>query len=445
MITRKQFLTTAGSSQAVPSLAPWTAFAGAARWRKKRGTVRILISLALLSGAALGAAPEWGQWGGPNRNFQTPARPIAREWPASGPAVIWKHAMPYGNSSVVVDGKRLYTMYRDGDSEVVVALEAATGRTLWEYKYPASFLKGMNMNTGSGPHATPLVVDDRLYTAGVTGKFHCLNKKTGKALWTRGLIGEMGGDVMLRGYSNSPLRYRDTVIVMLGGMGHTIAALDLKTGATRWQGGDFGNSQSSPVLINVDGEEQVACVVAKAVAGFDPFSGRVLWSHPHENRGGDITSTLIWGPDNLLFFSGAYQGGSRTLQLSRRNGATVIQELWFHRQLRVHHSDVMRVGDYIYASNGDFGGTLYMCVNIRTGQIMWRNRSIPRANSLLVGDRAIILDEEGVLHLAQLSPDGLKVISSFQALENLSWTPPSIAGTRLYIRDRKSIAAIELK
>jgi outer membrane protein assembly factor BamB len=405
---------------------------------------RALVWL-ILGGAILAATPEWGQWAGPNRNFKVSARPIAQVWPPSGPRVVWKRPLPFGSSSVAVDHNRLYTMYRDGDNEVVLALEASTGKTVWEYKYPAVFLKGMNMNTGPGPHSTPLIDGDRLYTAGVTGKFHCLNKKTGKVLWTRGLLEEMGGTVMLRGYSNSPLRYRDTVIVMVGGKGHTIAALDLKTGATRWQGGDFGNSQSSPVLIKVDGEEQVACVLEKAVAGFDPASGRLLWSHPHENRGGDITSTLIWGDDNLLFFSGAYQGGSRTLQLSRENGATVVKQLWFHSQLRVHHTNVMRIGDYVYASNGDFGGTIYLCLNIRTGQIMWRERSMPRANALLVGDRVILLDEEGVLHLVNLSPDGLKIACSFQVLDHLAWTPPSIAGTRLYVRDRKSIAAVELK
>ncbi len=399
----------------------------------------------VFAGLAFAAPPEWGQWAGPNRNFQVPSRPIAESWPESGPPVVWKHPFPWGSSSIAVDGARLYTMYRDGDNEVVVSLDADTGKTVWEYKYPAVFLKGMNMNTGPGPHATPLIDGDRLYTVGVTGHLHCLNKKTGAVLWTRGLIEEMGGSVMLRGYSNSPLLYRDTLIVMVGGEGHTIAGLDLKTGATRWQGGDFRNSQSSPVLINVDGEEQVACVVEKAVAGFDPSSGKVLWSHPHENRGGDITSTLIFGPDNLLFFSGAYQGGSRTLQLSRQNGTTVVKELWFHSQLRVHHSNVMRIGDYVYASSGDFAAITYTCMNIRTGQILWRERSMPRANTLLVGDRAILLDEEGVLHLAKLSPEKLTVVSSFQILDTLSWTPPSIGGTRLYVRDRKSIAAIELK
>jgi outer membrane protein assembly factor BamB len=404
-----------------------------------------LSGLLACSWAQRAPVPEWGQWGGPERNFQVPARPIAAQWPAGGPKVLWKRSLPFGSSSIAVDGARLFTMYRDGDNEVVLALDDATGKTVWEYRYPAPFLKGMNMNTGPGPHATPLVVGDRLFTAGVTGKFHCLDKNTGKLLWMRGLIEEMGGSVMLRGYSNSPLRYGKNVIVMVGGAGHTIAALDLETGVTRWQGGDFQNSHSSPVFINVDGEKQVACVVEKAVAGFDPESGRLLWSHPHENRGGDITYTLLWGADNLLFFSGAYQGGSRVLELHRNHGTTSIRELWFHRQLRVHHSNAMRIGEYVYASNGDFGGTIFECVDIRNGEIKWRERAIPRANTLLVGGRALILDEDGVLHLGTLSPEGWREACRFQALENLAWTPPSIGGTILYLRDRKSIMALDLR
>ena len=146
-----------------------------------------------------------------------------------------------------------------------------------------------------------------------------------------------------------------------------------------------------------------------------------------------------------MFFSGAYQGGSRTVQLSRKNGITIVKELWFHRQLRVHHSNVTRIGDYVYASNGDFGGTIFMCLDIHNGEIKWRERGIPRANTLLIGDRALILDEDGVLHLGALSPEGWTETSRFQVLENLAWTPPSIGGTVVYLRDRKSIVAVDLK
>jgi outer membrane protein assembly factor BamB len=132
-----------------------------------RGAV---VGLIFVGGAVFAAAPEWGQWAGPNRNFHVPGRPFAQMWPPGGPRVVWKRPLPFGSSSVAVDHHRLYTMYRDGDNEVILALEAATGKTVWEYKYPAVFLKGMNMNTGPGPHSTPLVDGDRLYTAGVTGK-----------------------------------------------------------------------------------------------------------------------------------------------------------------------------------------------------------------------------------------------------------------------------------
>src|SRR5947208_14746435 len=102
----------------------------------------IVFPLVLVSGVVFAATPEWGQWAGPNRNFQVAGRPIAEMWPPSGPRVLWKRPLPFGSSSVVADGNRLYTIYRDGDNEVVLALEAATGRTVWEYKYPAVFLEG---------------------------------------------------------------------------------------------------------------------------------------------------------------------------------------------------------------------------------------------------------------------------------------------------------------
>ena len=120
---------------------------------------RALVWL-ILGGAILAATPEWGQWAGPNRDFHVSGRPIAQVWPQAGPRVVWKRPLPFGSSSVAVDHNRLYTMYRDGDNEVVLALEASTGKTVWEYKYPAVFLKGMNMNTGPGPHSTPLIDGD---------------------------------------------------------------------------------------------------------------------------------------------------------------------------------------------------------------------------------------------------------------------------------------------
>ena len=55
-----------------------------------------------------------------------------------------------------------------------------------------------------------------------------------------------------------------------------------------------------------------------------------------------------------------------------------------------------------------------------------------------------MLDQDGVLALATPAAEGLKVHSRVQLLERFAWTPPTLAGTRLYVRDRKTLVALDL-
>src|SRR5262249_59917440 len=132
--------------------------------------------------AVAGGIP-WTQWGGPNRNFQTEATGLKDQWPATGPRVIWKRELGEGYSSPVVEGGALYTMYGKPRREIALGADAATGNTLWEHATSMSFNSDAP-EQGNGPYATPLVVGDRLFTAGVAGRLQCLEKKTGKLLWT---------------------------------------------------------------------------------------------------------------------------------------------------------------------------------------------------------------------------------------------------------------------
>ena len=113
-------------------------------------------------------------------------------------------------------------------------LDAQTGQTLWEHGYPAIVKKKdideTHMKYGLGPQSTPLLVRNHLYTIGWTGRMHCLDKKNGRVVWLHDLIEEFGGTVMGRGYSCSPIHYKDKVIVPVGGAGHAIMALDQRTG-----------------------------------------------------------------------------------------------------------------------------------------------------------------------------------------------------------------------
>ena len=406
---------------------------------------RVLTAVLLSSVFARAQSLDWPQWGGPHRNFVSDAKGLAATWPEGGPRRLWARELGEGYSAIAAEGGRLYTMTRRGAQELVVALDAETGKTLWEYAYDAPFSPEYSMENGPGPHATPAVAGERVFAAGATGKLHALDKRTGKLLWSHDLLGEYKGTLRVNGYACSPLAYRDTVIMQLGGAGNALMAFRQKDGAVAWKRHDFRNSPSSPLLINVDGQEQLVAFMYDAVVGVEPASGELLWSRPHVTEFGLNVSTPVWGDGNLLFISSSYGGGSRVLRLSRAAGKTVVEEVWAHALVRVHYGNAVRLGDFVYTSSGDFGTAPLTAVNVKTGKVAWRDRSVARASFVSAEGRLIILDEDGNLILATPTPEGLKVHSRTELLKNNSWTVPTLAGTRLYVRDRKSLLALELK
>lgn len=412
-----------------------------------RITIFALASLLLLAGTVIDARAQqsdWSQWGGPRRDFTTNSKGLAARWPPNGPKQLWTRPLGAGHSAILASGNALYTMYSEGNQEIVIALAADTGNTIWRYGYDAP-QAGMNYEHGAGPHSTPLLVGDLLYTVGATGKLFALDKKTGQLKWSHDLWKDFGGRKMDRGYSCSPIAYRNTIILTLGGgQDQTLIAFNQKDGSIAWKNQSLDMSPSSPILINVDGQEQLVAFLGKVVAGVDPNNGNLLWSHPHVTEWGLNITTPVWGSDNLLFISSAYSGGSRVLKLTQKDGKTTVEELWFHRRLRVHHGTAIRIGDYVYGSSGDFGPAFFAAVNVKTGEIAYQDRTFPKSNFILADGKLIILDEDGNLALATATPTELKVISKVSVLKNLAWTVPTLVGTKLYLRDRRTITALDL-
>lgn len=419
-------------------------------WRWQRRSVRWItlwrlgVWTMMVSGLAAAQSADWSQWGGPHRDFKADAKGLAAAWPETGPRRLWSRDLGDGYSSIVVGKGRLFTMYRKGGQDAIVALAASSGKTIWEYSYDAPFSKEYELEQGPGPRATPLVVGNQVFAVGATGKLHCLDAQTGRLVWGHDLLNEFKGTVRVRGYSCSPIAYKNTIIMMVGGPGHALMAFNQKDGAVAWQKHDFKNSPSSPLLINIDGQDQLVAFMFDAVIGVDPNNGELLWSHPHRTDSGLNISMPIWGEGNLLFCSSAYDGGSRVLKLARAGGKTTVQEVWFNRLFRVHYGNCIRVGDYVYGSSGDFGPAPFTAVNVNTGQIMWRNRGLSRATLVAADGRFILLDEDGNLALATPSPEGLKIDSKVELLTSNAWTVPALAGTTLYVRDRKIILALDL-
>ena len=247
------------------------------------------------------------------------------------------------------------------------------------------------------------------------------------------------------GYSSSPIAFRDTVILPVGGRGKALMAFQQADGKVAWARNDFGSVYSSPILINVGGLEQLAVVLDGAVMAVNPHNGDPQWQVPFKADYSIAIATPIWGPDNLLFVSSEYNAGTKVIELQRNGQQTAATELWSSNRLRLHHGNAMRIGDAVYFSSGGKGSqAILSCVDARTGKIYWQERSIEKATFVWADEKLITLDQDGNLMIAYPSREGFKIAAKAPLLTNLSWTPPTLVGTRLYIRDRRSMMAVDL-
>jgi len=387
---------------------------------------------------------DWTLWGGKNRDFIVNTSGLADSWPASGPKKLWSRPLGDGYSAIAEEAGVLYTAFRRGSRDVVTALDAATGKTKWEYEYDNPFTNSYSEAVGPGPYAMPQVVGDRLITASGTGKIHSFDKNTGKVVWSHNLYSEFHATHLQFGYSCHALPYKDTLIYLAGGDGDGAIAFRQSDGAVVWKALQFTNSHSSPLLINVDGQQQVVALAANTVFGFNPDNGALLWTHEHKTPYGLAVSTPVWAPGNLLFVASAYGEGARTLHLSQSGGRTTVNQLWYDPHLELHIGTAIQREGYVYISSGYSGPVLMTAVELKTGNIKWRERGFAKAQLLYADGKIILADADGTLALCRASPEKFEVLSKASVLESIAWTPPTLVGTRLYVRDRKTVEAFDL-
>ncbi|UCE59640.1 MAG: PQQ-binding-like beta-propeller repeat protein [Phycisphaerales bacterium] len=389
------------------------------------------------------AQAQWTEYGGPGQGFTADSTGLAKEWPAQGPPRLWSRELGKGYSSILADDGRLYTMYRRGDEEHVISLDAASGATLWEQAYESSPVSTHHGEYGDGPNATPLLTGGRLYTIGVAGVMHCLDARTGKVIWSRKLWTEPRDRHPHRfGYSASPIEYKNTIITAVGEEGRSIVALNKDDGKIVFEALDYANSYATPAIMHINGEDQLVAFMGTEAIGADPDTGQLKWEYPIRNQ----WEHNISGPvlvDDTLFIS-TLEAGSRGIKFTELGSKTVVEEVWSTRKIRVLYAGWVRIGDYVYGSSGDIGNYLLAAVHAKTGKIAWRKRGFGHAHLVYTDGRVIVLDEFGTLALATATPDDLTIHSKVKVLETPSWTPPTIAGKRLFARDVKTIVALDL-
>src|SRR5258707_12518641 len=196
---------------------------------------RFAIALLLFSSIVFAYPEDWLTWGGKNRDFIVNAPPLADSWPAAGPKQLWNRKLGDGYSGIAEEAGVLYTGFRRGGEDVITALDAKTGKTIWGFAYANPFTNSYQEAVGPGPYAMPQVIGDRIVAASGTGKIHSLDKKTGKLRWSHDLYKEFHATNMKFGYSSHGLPYKDLLIYQAGGQGDGVLAFRQGDGTLAWK------------------------------------------------------------------------------------------------------------------------------------------------------------------------------------------------------------------
>jgi outer membrane protein assembly factor BamB len=231
------------------------------------------------------------------------------------------------------------------------------------------------------------------------------------------------------------------IVVNENAEGRTLVAFDQESGDVVWKAQDYGIDHSSPILINFDGQDQLVLLAPEVFFAVDPANGGLLWQHAFDRVCGYLI-TPVFSHDDCLFFS-TPDTGSQLMRLTKSNGETLIQRQWQSNKLKIAFANPVQIGDLVVGSSGH-NPTILTCLNIRTGKIAWKDRSVGLATFLRAGDRLIILEAEGNLALATATPEGLTVHSKCKITEPDSYAAPTLVGKTLYVRDRKHIMAFDL-
>jgi outer membrane protein assembly factor BamB len=421
----------------------------------RRQTCLIVGLLAAMGSGGL--AGDWPAFRGPLGTGLSNEQNAPVSW-SREQNVKWKIALPGpGNSSPIVSGGRVFlsSATEEGRKRSLHCFDRADGRELWVRTVEFDTVMPTHKTNPHGA-STPVSDGERVVVWHGSAGLHCYDF-TGKRLWSR----DLGEFRHIWGYAASPVLYKDRVILNCGpGERSFLAALDLSSGEVLWktdepggksgegeQGGYIG-SWSTPVIAEIDGQDQIVCSMPTRVNGYDPQSGQILWSCEGLANlpKGNLVYTSPVIADGICVAMGGYAGPAIGFKLGGSGDITDTHRLW-----RVERGNPQRigsgviVGDHLYMANAGSGG-LVQCIEPKTGEVIWRDRFPGKAadhwGAIVVADgRLYVTNQDGTTHVFLPNPEKLEVVASNSLDEHCNATP-AISNGEIFIRTHKHLYCI---
>jgi len=392
----------------------------------------MLVLLLLASG--LRAQDSWNQFRGSARSGVISEASLPDVLPEQG-ELLWTVDVGNGFSEVATSGNVAYIMSSDsldGGYAYVSAIGIETGEALWKTRVDSMWFE--KDGWGHGPRSTPAIDDDALYCLSGYGKFAALDKNTGEILWQVNLPEQFGTTIPRWGFSTSPLLAGDVVILETGGTeSRAFTAFDKKTGEIVWSKGDGTAAYCSPVAAEINGQTNIVFAIDTMLFAYSP-SGEELWTYRMPLRG-PMAMPVFMEP-NRFFVSSVSRTGSFAVEINNNVPAEVLNS----RTMQNNWSSSCYHNGYLYG----FSRAKLQCVSTETGEMTWGKRGYGKGSLIIVDDKLLALSDQGKLIMIETNPEAYKELGSFQVLEGKSWTAPSYANGKLFVRNLSKMSCYKL-
>jgi outer membrane protein assembly factor BamB len=410
--------------------------------------------------AAKGAAADWPQWRGPNRDGISLDTGLIKDWSAQQPKLLWTaDGVGEGFASVSVAGDRVYTSGSRERGQAVTCLSASDGKILWQ----SAISDAVTGDGGKkGTKSTPTIDGDRVYVVSTDGRIACLNAAHGSLVWSKEFRATWSGRMMSGwGYSESPLVDGDRVLCTPGASDAMIVALDKLTGDEVWRSkvpqiGDAGRDgagYSSIVVSHGGGVKQYVQLIGRGVIGVRASDGKFLWGYNQVANGTANIPTPIVSGDFIFASTGYGDGGSVLLKLAKGRDGVKAEEVYYHpaKVMQNHHGQMVLKDGYVYFGH-KHGQGFPICIEVATGKIAWGGNTRGPGNgsaAITYADGNLVFRyQSGEVALIEATPDGYHLKGSFKpdyVSSQPCWAQPVVIGGRLYLRDQDKLMCYDVR
>jgi outer membrane protein assembly factor BamB len=376
------------------------------------------------------AGTDWPQWRGPNRDGSVLAA-LPAQWPEAL-TKRWETPVGAGHASPVVSGNRVVVIARQGDQEIVRALDVTSGKEIWRAAYPAPYIVNSAASShGAGPKSTPAIAGGRVFTFGIGGILSAFDLATGTLIWripAPGVLPEYGT-------ATSPLIDGASIIAHVGG--HDSGALtsfDAATGKPRWQWKGDGPGSGSPIIGTFGGVRQVIAQTQKFLIGLNASTGTLLWQLPFSTDFDQNAITPVVFQD-LLINSGLDQPLT-AIRPTFAGGKWTVETVWTNPQTPMFMSSPVIIGATIYGLTQRSRGQ-FVAIDATSGKTLWNTQGREGENASILGSPSWLLASttDGNLIVARPNPQKYEEVRRYQIAQSALWAHPAITGASIIVKD----------